>query len=79
MSGPVKITCTQCSGTTFTAGYLGSSGSQDRGTYERWYDGPIELGMFGDVKHASSRSHFQVVAARCQQCGHLELFATTPD
>jgi hypothetical protein len=79
MSTPLKITCTQCGGTTFLTGYLGTSSSEDKGTYGRWYDGPLELGMLGDVKHAGSRAHFQVLAHRCEQCGHLEMFAGAQD
>jgi hypothetical protein len=79
MSTPPKITCSQCGGTAFVAGYLGSSGPQDKGTYERWYDGALELGVFGGVKHATSRARFQVVAHRCEQCDHLELFVGAQD
>ncbi|WP_375481606.1 hypothetical protein [uncultured Jatrophihabitans sp.] len=79
MSAPRTITCGQCGGTAFAPGYLGSSGPDDRGTYERWYEGELELGMMGGVKHASSRARFQVVAQCCQQCGHLELFRDAQD
>jgi hypothetical protein len=74
MSRPPAMTCSQCGGTVFAEGYLGSSSSEDKGTYEQWYGGPLELNMFGDVKHASSRTRYQVLAHRCEQCGHLELF-----
>lgn len=79
MSTPRPVKCSQCESTSFSPGYLGSSSSDDRGTYERWYDGELELGMFGDVKHASSRARFQVLAYRCQGCGHIELFAGAQD
>ncbi|QHC23856.1 hypothetical protein GR130_23320 [Streptomyces sp. GS7] len=57
-------------------GFVDDAGQGSAG-YTRWIAGVLERGPFGGAKRAG-RMRRQIDAYRCFQCGHLELFATTP-
>lgn len=54
-------------------GFLEDMGVSSYG-YARWVAGPLERGFFGGAKRMR-RTRRAITAVRCQQCGHLELFA----
>ncbi|MGW0396554.1 hypothetical protein ACWD0E_01685 [Streptomyces sp. NPDC003002] len=67
--------CTYCGAAgSLEPGFVEDSGESARG-YARWIAGPLERGLFGGAKRMG-RPRRQIDAYRCQQCGHLELFAT---
>ncbi|MDT9685969.1 hypothetical protein RND61_28440 [Streptomyces sp. TRM76323] len=67
------LKCTQCGAVDLEPGFIEDDGEHSRG-YARWIAGPLERGMLGGAKRMG-RPRWQIDAARCPQCGHLELFA----
>jgi hypothetical protein len=62
--------CVRCGGSLET-GFLEDGGESIGRT--RWIPGPIEVGpLGGTVKMGKPR--YEIQAARCQSCSHLELF-----
>ena len=64
--------CTQCGNPNLDDGFVEDSGQNTRG-FARWIAGPLELGPFGGAKRLGRRRH-PILAFRCTECGHLELF-----
>ncbi len=67
-------TCTHCGTVGLAEGFIEDAGEHSRG-YARWIEGAMERGFFGGAKR-TGRPRRQIVAYRCPECGHLELFAT---
>ncbi|QKG27357.1 hypothetical protein [Actinomadura verrucosospora] len=72
----MEMTCTQCGGGDFEAGFIEDAGQSSQG-YARWIEGALELGLFGGAKRMG-RPRRRIEAWRCRQCGHLEMFARDP-
>ena len=69
---PIK--CTQCGSADLEEGFVADHGRGSR-LFARWVAGPIRLGLLGFAKVAG-RPQAAIVALRCRDCSHLELFAT---
>jgi predicted nucleic-acid-binding Zn-ribbon protein len=65
--------CTHCGDERLDEGFIEDSGQGTSG-FARWIAGPLERGPFGGAKRMG-RTRRQILAFRCAQCGHLELFA----
>lgn len=69
--------CTACAGEQLAPGFVADNGEGARG-YARWIDGELETGMFGGARQMG-RPWAAVQGFRCLNCGHLDLYASTPD
>jgi DNA-directed RNA polymerase subunit RPC12/RpoP len=65
------VRCGSCGHEELAKGFIEESGQGSRG-YARWFEGPLETGMFGVRRFRRRRG--QIHALRCTRCGHLELF-----
>jgi hypothetical protein len=67
------LTCSRCGAADLETGYVSDFGQGASG-FANWIAGPIDLGVFGVAK-SRRRPRVAVVAYRCPQCWHLDLFA----
>lgn len=63
--------CSRCEG-PLEDGFLEDAGEGGMGRL-RWIGGPLEKGILGGTKVAFKERR-DVVAHRCADCGHLDLF-----
>ena len=69
--------CTQCGCDHLEDGFVEDKAPGSAG-YVRWIAGPLELGPMGGAKRIG-RKRLAILALRCPECGHLELFTPTAD
>lgn len=69
--------CRWCDTGRLEEGFIEDRGEGSSG-FARWVDGPLERGIFGGAKRMG-KARMQIAAYRCNQCGHLELFAKVPE
>jgi hypothetical protein len=69
----VAFACTACGNERLDEGFIEDAGQQSQG-YARWIPGPLQRGPFGGAKRMG-RPRMEILALRCQRCGHLDLFA----
>lgn len=62
------MTCTHCSSPALEEGFIDDAAHGQ----VAWLQGPREVGFFGNPKRSGPRA--PVLAYRCPQCSHLELF-----
>ena len=64
--------CTQCGCQRLEDGFIEDKSQGSHG-YVRWIAGLLELGPMGGAKRIG-RQRLAILAFRCPECGHLELF-----
>lgn len=72
----IEPTCQQCQTGKLSPGFIADTGQHATG-FARWVEGALERGMLGGAK-LMGRPKWEIDAYRCQNCGHLELFAVRP-
>jgi predicted RNA-binding Zn-ribbon protein involved in translation (DUF1610 family) len=65
-------TCTQCGSQVLEEGFIEDMGQASQG-YARWVAGPLKRGLLGGAK-LLGRPRREILAFRCPECGHLELY-----
>jgi predicted nucleic-acid-binding Zn-ribbon protein len=65
-------TCTQCGNQALEDGFIEDMGQASQG-YARWVAGPLKRGVFGGARRLG-RLRREILAFRCRECGHLELY-----
>ena len=71
---PARIgpACSACGWEQVEEGFVDDSGVSSLG-YARWIPGALQRGIFGGARRMGM-PRFQIVAARCTRCSHLDLY-----
>jgi hypothetical protein len=65
--------CSYCGSVGLESGYVSDLGQGARG-YAEWIAGPLQFGPLGFPRRRG-RARLPVIAYRCPNCAHLEMFA----
>lgn len=71
----MMLKCAACQSTSMSEGFL-EDGGQNAYGYTRWISGPIKIGVLGAARRMG-REKRPVLAYRCNDCSHVQLYATT--
>jgi hypothetical protein len=66
-----EIRCSRCGAIELQTGFLSDTGQGALGA-ARWVAGQLDIGFFG--ARTRGRTKLAVLAFRCPECAHLELF-----
>lgn len=67
------LRCTACGSSALEQGFLNNKG-QYSGGHDRWVSGTAEVGMGNKPKRMGLRKSGYVIAIRCRDCSHLDLY-----
>lgn len=73
---PEQLTCPKCSG-HMDLGFVADKAHHSMPDVPTWVEGAPERSFWTGLK-TKNRDVFVVVTYRCERCGYLESFATTP-
>jgi hypothetical protein len=75
VTSPPKV-CSRCQG-PLEAGYVLDRSQHNQATQQRWIEGPPERSFWTGMK-TRGREAYSVTTYRCERCGFLESYASTP-
>lgn len=64
--------CTACRSESLEQGFVEDNGEGSQG-FARWIPGALQRGLFGGARRMGM-PRFEIVAMRCTQCHHLDLY-----